>query len=84
MGNFLIFIILDVIVEKSVNGVLVKNLYIVINVLNVLNEFRKCVNCEMVLIVNIGIIMIWEVWIWGLFDRNLEIILLRKFMKFII
>lgn len=84
MGNFLIFIILDVIVEKSVNGVLVKNLYIVINVLNVLNEFRKCVNCEMVLIVNIGMIMIWEVWIWGLFDRNLEIILLRKFMKFII
>lgn len=61
MGNFLIFIILDVIVEKSVNGVLVKNLYIVINVLNVLNEFRKCVNCEMVLIVNIGMIMIWEV-----------------------
>lgn len=84
MGNFLIFIILDVIVEKSVNGVLVKNLYIVINVLNVLNEFRKYVNCEMVLIVNIGMIMIWEVWIWGLFDRNLEIILLRKFMKFII
>lgn len=84
MGNFLIFIILDVIVEKSVNGVLVKNLYIVINVLNVLNEFRKCVNCEMVLIVNIGMIMIWEVWIWGLFDKNLEIILLRKFMKFII
>lgn len=84
MGNFLILIILDVIVEKSVNGVLVKNLYIVINVLNVLNEFRKCVNCEMVLIVNIGMIMIWEVWIWGLFDRNLEIILLRKFMKFII
>lgn len=84
MGNFLIFIILDVIVEKSVNGVLVKNLYIVINVLNVLNEFRKCVNCEMVLIVNIGMIMIWEVWIWGLFDRNLEIILLRKFIKFII
>lgn len=84
MGNFLIFIILDVIVEKSVNGVLVKNLYIVINVLNVLNEFRKCVNCEMVLIVNIGMIMIWEVWIWGLFDRNLEIILLRKFMKFMI
>lgn len=84
MGNFLIFIILDVIVEKSVNGVLVKNLYIVINVLNVLNEFRKCVNCEMVLIVNIGMIMIWEVWIWGLFDRNLEIILLRKFMKLII
>lgn len=84
MGNFLIFIILDVIVEKSVNGVLVKNLYIVINVLNVLNEFRKCVNCEMVLIVIIGMIMIWEVWIWGLFDRNLEIILLRKFMKFII
>lgn len=75
---------MDVIVEKSVNGVLVKNLYIVINVLNVLNEFRKCVNCEMVLIVNIGMIMIWEVWIWGLFDRNLEIILLRKFMKFII
>lgn len=84
MGNFLIFIILDVIVEKSVNGVLVKNLYIVINVLNVLNEFRKCVNCEMVLIVNIGMIMIWEVWIWGLFDRNLEIILFRKFMKFMI